>query len=47
MVKNAKTAITFFSGGGILDMVFYATWPTIGDNALEELSVLVIMHLMY
>ena len=36
MEKTIKTAITFFPMGGflgILDMLFYATWPTIGDNA--------------
>ena len=36
MVKNTKIAITFFPMGGflgILDMLFHATWPTIGVNA--------------
>ena len=31
--KNYKNCYNFFSYGGILDMLFYATWETIGDNA--------------
>ena len=36
MVKSTKMAITFFAMGGflgILDMLFHATWPTVGVNA--------------